>query len=668
MLAIIPWILTGLFTILWIFSFIHCIRHPKIYRPFNAPSIVVKIVWIAFLFTFSPFALIAYLIFGLLVKDREDRSSFVHVFSLIVLAVCVFLALPQMPVQDKEAHFVREEAEWREVSDSPEKPWKTGLNAEFHLGVIEARTNLSTTSSTSHSGNATLAARRIAIALDSEHPLIEKATDNLIEGLKKISYIESIELIPFGKQYSPGGVLPDAWIRLHMPQISVTQLPPQLKIDARIVMTMGVEPFNSTHSYHESYSLPVVSYGLTCELSHQSKTTAIGTGRTKYKLAAKDIGKELIKAVQNLFDGHIEKYGLMPTEIDRFIPQWENPPEPPLAILKDKTPVIDGVRPLTNNAVLWVLEADEDISTTFERFIPEMKEQGWTVQHNRLHEEHSKPYLRFSKDEERLIVFVPKRPMEAIVTPDAKKQYVISYTRQMPKDQVTAELKQVLDDDPPIQFLMMMKDWLRGDRDMQSRFLHILENSRDSRPGTYLEIASLLGSLDEREKQWMALQKANTVEKALGSEPSKQSSIDSAIKKFKKDHSDLVVEISKANLYESFGLQPMPSTGEVTLSGTVRLHEPVAVYRISDDGKVETVAAFMVRSPFKNNPSPYALRLRHCKNGSSMSTSGANRMPGDPEKFQWECNTSNEGRSFQAKSITEEDNRFLIELKISPNK
>ncbi|MGC9328511.1 MAG: hypothetical protein ACP5I1_12820, partial [Candidatus Hinthialibacter sp.] len=265
--------LSVVFALLWLFCVIHCLRNKKLYRLLGFSPVMVKVLWILLFLTFSPFALLAYLLMGILIRRKEAHSIFTHLFCTVLFFFVFYISLPPFwtaPVEP--ARWIRTSSGWRDQQIKTEKsPFDMEADRlKFHAGVISSRSNLSTVSSVSAGSHAVMPFQYVAVQLEANHPLINECALVLVEKLKKFPEIESVVLIPYEGEFAPGQRLPDAWITLNISKHSELYFPPVLKINSEIKMTMSSEPFHSIHSYHEVYSLPRISYNLECDMRHQS--------------------------------------------------------------------------------------------------------------------------------------------------------------------------------------------------------------------------------------------------------------------------------------------------------------------------------------------------------------------------------------------------------------
>lgn len=667
------WLLSAGFIVLWIVCFLHCLKNDKLYRFFGLPSILVQVLWFLFFLTFSPFALLAYLILGIMVKQKKKRTVLAHAFYTLLFLLGFLVSIPSFLFQTIEpsgegpARIARTPSGWQESQGTPEKAqfdWKRFIPT-FHFGINKSQVNtqsISTIMAGSHTG---LSTQRIAIVLDSDHPLLQETANFLVENLKEYPEVKSIEILPGRQLPRNGALLPDVWIHLGMPQITEWQIPPQLRLNAVIDLSVSDSPFHCSHGYSETPSSPTLNYNLGCELSHDSTTVSIGSANAKYAMAVPEIGKELVNTARDFFDKTRAQHGDVPAEIDRFSPKQTDEFQPPLESLKRFEPVIRGYLPLLQSIAYWEIPIEGDLKTDMDRMAEELKQAGWNEQNHS--GENETPYFRYAKDNDRLTAFLPQH-LETVTTPlPPPKTYIIKYERRMNPDQIKPQLMQMASENASVEFLMAMNDWFWSDDELRTVYRQALEKLHDVRPEILVQKATLYGSIQEYEKQWRALQEARAAELWMRSESTPQSAIDDEIKKFKNKHADLFVEIPWPELFREFGAQEMKAGEETVIEKTVKLNEPVGCYRLDEAGKPYTACAVMLKNTEKNNPAPYVLRVRsQSGGGGSSTTTGGTPSPGRPGRFQWNSSLNDNHSTYAATSKTGEENQFTVRFTVRP--
>lgn len=667
---IYAWALSIGFLVLWAFCLIHCLRNPKLYRVFGLPVILVKGLWILFFATLSPFVLVEYFLLGFVVKPNDERRIPAHIFYALLFLLGAAVSIPSLPVENPTpVHVSRASSGWQESNDVPEKKTVpiTSFIPKFHLGVIESRNNTQTTSTVSAGSHASIPMQRVAIVLGLNHPLLSEIAQFLKDSLKEIPDVKSVDIWPKGENPPSGGLLPDVWIRLEMPKISEMRLFPTLQLNTEITMTASNEPFHSSHSYQETFSRPAIDYNLNCDLSHTSKTVSINSASEKYALATPEIGKELVSALRDFLDKNKAQYGSAPAEMERFLPERISEYQVPLDNLKNIKPSIQGYLPLASNIAYWEIPVENDLKTDFNRMAESLKQAGWHEQSN--YGENETPYLRYAQGDDRLTAFLAQDLGANLENQLQSKTYIVKLERGMNSDRVKSILRQIAAEGCSVDFLLMMNAWFYQDEEMRQVYLKGLENCQETRPEILLQKSYLYGAMGDYAKQWRSLHEALAAEQWIGGEPSQKNSIDNEIEKFQKDHSDLAVDVSWKELFESLGAQEIKGDKEIVIERTIKLNEPVGGYRLDENGKPITACAVMEMSADKNNLAPYVLRVRNqSATGGSGTMTGGNLINNTPEKYVWNCNLRDNNISYKVTCETGVGDTFNLQLIIRLNR
>ncbi|MEW6238217.1 MAG: hypothetical protein AB1656_22740 [Candidatus Omnitrophota bacterium] len=674
----IPWAAVILYLVIWLFCLIHCWRQKEIYRPFNIPAWLMKAIWAAYFLTSSPFALLAYIPFGLILKHKESRGAIAHGFAALSLAVLFCLAIlffldsqTPYPVTWKKNNM----GDWVEMSSlytstTDEEFFQPLFQFEAHYGVYASSNNKTTTTSSNSGSFAKFACHRVIVLLENDHLLLWESAKRMAESLREFPFLDAIEILPAGAPVPSGGLLPDMWIRIGMRDYKESYFPPRTKIEAQIVMQVSSQFARSNHGYVETYSVPAVHYLMKTDLQYSSQAAEIRTSSAKYHSAAKDIGAELAKPVVDLMKEYRAKYQLPPKEMDELTPSVESAPANLVPMLAEIEPAAHGTRPLTVYQSCRVIDAGNRDKKLFARLAQELEAAGWRKQ-DFSPQGHS-PYLRYATGQERIEGFVETEPFSSYGTKVSSDKdisnatrFVVNHEIWMNSDEVRAKLKGIMDRGCSIDFLLMMKGWIWNDPSIRDQYKKALEESPVKSAMTFLELAAIWESMGDAEQQWIALKKAEAMEKIIGGEDANRSQIEYAQKEFTKKHPDFVPAVKTAEIYESLGVKPMPNEGKMEMEAVVEAGQPLAFYRIGEDGKVFVLSAFMIPNPLLDSESPYALRLRMQENGGSESTSGGN-LEGRDRKYYWRGSMEDSRYNFTAESQMLDERQFKIKAAIKP--
>ncbi|MGC9328213.1 MAG: hypothetical protein ACP5I1_11305, partial [Candidatus Hinthialibacter sp.] len=396
---------------------------------------------------------------------------------------------------------------------------------------------------------------------------------------------------------------------------------------------------------------------------HQSQSIAVYSQSAKFEQAASHIASEMADAIQNFLKTNRPKYPDSPNELENLIADRNDFAEPPLQIMRTVKPKIEGYLPLAKSIAYWEIPLENDIHETFDALEKEIEDTDWRVQDR--YGENEKPYMRLAKNHNRIVLFAPKAfsgewdPLSDV--------YIIQFEQRIPPEEIKPQLKDIVEKGCSTPFLLMMHDWFWMDSDMQGVYLNALEQSKDRRPEILLQKAYLYGALKRFTKQRRALYEAQSADQIFGSDPSKKSTIENELKKFQKAHPEYVSPISREEILESLGAQPLSLEGETVITKTVQLHEPIAVYYFNEKGEPQTASAYMAESGEEDDSSLYTLHLRCCSQsgGSTEMTSGSPHI-GMRERYEWKGGLTSNNITFSAQCKSVDENVFELTLTVRP--
>jgi hypothetical protein len=177
-------VLIGYFVV-WLVLLIACIRRREFCAVFSN-SQRTRWFWLATFVFLNPLLTILYLIYG---QFRSPQARPIHIVrdvALVIILAGFFVNFPGV------THLWMQPFLGRSARAVPGA-------AEAHLAVIEARNDTNSSNSTSSSDNSRLACRHLAVILEGGSPLLHRVGSELVEQLKTIPAVESVDLQPDGK-------------------------------------------------------------------------------------------------------------------------------------------------------------------------------------------------------------------------------------------------------------------------------------------------------------------------------------------------------------------------------------------------------------------------------------------------------------------------------------
>lgn len=123
-------------------------------------------------------------------------------FTVALVLIGTAFWLPSPKVTTEPVNYVRNPDGSFSV-DGEELP-DSGLELAINAGKLKATNNFSSGSSLSHSGPGWFGSDSIMVINHSDHLLLQRASDSLVEGLKKDGRFQSVQYYPTGTVPEPG--------------------------------------------------------------------------------------------------------------------------------------------------------------------------------------------------------------------------------------------------------------------------------------------------------------------------------------------------------------------------------------------------------------------------------------------------------------------------------
>ncbi len=246
---------------------------------------------------------------------------------------------------------------------------------DYHAGQIEANSNKAVSTGSSASSNTVFTARRIAVLLGDDHPVLNQASAKLREDLIGLDYVDEVDVFPSNEAPEFGGRLYDAYLKLSIEVQKDSKPFVDRDFVATIHFSAGTLPHRSQSGYADHLTPPQLRYSLTGEIDHTSKSTQIGT---PYKLIADNIAEELSGSITDNFAEWDSAYGTdfeWPQELIGQYPQDLTIPWPDGVQLD---PVVDGYGLMRYRDALWTTETDNPRAIV-QAFHQTYTDAGWRI-------------------------------------------------------------------------------------------------------------------------------------------------------------------------------------------------------------------------------------------------------------------------------------------------
>ncbi len=647
-----PWYaFSGLYLVIWSALLIHCLFRREFY-PIFGRRWGTQILWLVTFLFLNPLLTLVYFVFGFLLRppkadehkkgSRTARTGFGSAIAIALIGVVlVFFELPLSSGKSEPVVILNESGK-----NKPTEQKDSSGRFQAHIGTINAKNNIQTLSSTSAGSGARVSTRNILIICQSPHDLLDHTMREFQKSLAQLPYVGEVAYYPFGTWPKPGGLLPDVFIIINMPQVKEKTFLRSRYFKAIIKWTAGSSIFAGTSHSDQTYTLPVVRFDIESQLEHESEMFGIENSRAKYKLAADSICNEMIKSISKQFENLLDKYGQMPESPEILHGVYHEPPELSFLKAEEVKQLISGSGLLKNNHTVWRFADERQTDKALMAYRDELKILGWGQ------EDLGEEYLRMQKENEHIYIFrQSKRGSKAGTFFWSESDKTVSetsliadYESYLTSDQMQKAMDALLECNMEIKTILIFEKYFRTPKQLE-RLQSIIEASPVHTLDGCLMLARYWADRGETDKGRESLLRAR------------------AMQRTEKDHNVRAEEIK--NLAGELGdesLAEVPVTEEIfrqmgfinpeQLNEPVEIekpiNEPVLFYRRLGDGELQTFALRIIRSQESSYLVPYHLLTVESRKGSSSSSENGGKVkPGGI----WAVDTSINALTDESKSI-----------------
>jgi hypothetical protein len=482
----------------WAVLLIACLRKRQ-FCPIFGDSHKTRLCWLATFVLVNPLLTILYLVFGQIRSPQARPVRVVRELVLLVALLGFFVNVPGL------THLWMQPFLGRSA--------RAGQTAQAHLAAIQAANNTSMTSASSSSDNSRFACRRIAVILEGDHPFLYRVGSGLVQQLRKLPGVETVEFQTQGAFPASGQRAPDIFVRLYLNQFHENLVPYSLRLSAQIDADVGRMPLRSTHSYHDSFTPPLLAFNLQVGMSHQSTTT--GYESVRYTLAAQNVAKDLGGQIGKTFGQWRDKYGLLPELPAEFYGPYTGPelPEPLQKLKPVRLGSYAGL--LVHSETYSQFRLDDEPVQALAALRDAMTASGW----KELSGDWNLPRLsvRWAQANRRIHVFqMPRhepfrgtRMTFPASEPEPACLFGIVDEERFRSDELHATLDRLLAEPLSVERLMLFERMF--DKQQEQRWLTILARQPPRDVLTQIRLGELYQRRDQPEKALQALKRARAL-------------------------------------------------------------------------------------------------------------------------------------------------------------
>lgn len=502
----------------------------------------------------------------------------------------------------------------------------SGVHLAFDSGTLNATNSVSFTSGVAHSWPGWFPSKSIMVVNGSDHLLVQRAADSLVEGLKKDSHFQSVQYYPTGTAPQIGRELPDLFVTINLESIEFNGLTSS-ELEARLNVTVGTELFDSKHSYSDNQSLPLVEFNGTMRLTHQSTLSGIESSGARYRMQGQNIGERLAKGITERLAEIRKEHQPSPVLPIAFHPAKQEIPEFDFLKNVESKLELSGYGPMVKNKTIWRVGVKPSEASLLKSIHAELHAADWKGSEP----EQDVRYLRMSTDGQVLTAcFVSKTPQFGNDSEDAKtdqeQTYWISYQSLLTKSERTAAYESLLTDEADNgSVLLALKGMATPDQ--YSRMIARLKTDPPTTVEGWTTLASDYFRKKQSEEAIHALQCAHVLSKL---KQGKDNTIHSLISKHKLTKND-VLKITPEALKAVGVINATELQGEVQVkSGPERMAAIAAQNRRGG----WDIVALQFDSPNPNTNGTVEHTYLRVSDGGSSWTQGTWHSTGRWEQFE----------------------------------
>ncbi len=612
------YVLNGLYLIIWSALLLHCLGRREFY-PIIGRRLGTKIFWLFTFVFFNPFLSLTYAVFGVLLRPPEidEYTKPKHSVAVIAIICVVFvLVLFELPLGGFNAEHVviLNSSE----TDNPEGGDGTFFKFEPHIGTMKASNKVQAYSSASPGTDARISMRNVMLISQNPNRLLNRIAKEFQKSLVQLPYVETVAYYPYGNWPPKGGLLPDVFITIDMPDCDESNLLRGRKIQAKMEWQASSSIPGDLSNSSEPGKSPIVQFSIEGKLQHVSNMFGIESPQAKYKLEGKNVSSELIKSVKKQFENLLDKYGELPQLPNVLYGTYRETPEFSFIMNDNLRHQISGSRLLKDNDTILQFTDEHQTKEALTGYIDELKSLGWTLNG------HDNDYLKMRKGGERIHIYRQEQHnanagsiiSDVSQKPVSEAFMIVHYESCWTKERMQKVIDKLLDIGVGIKTLLIFKEYFQTPEQFE-RLRAFIEQSSTPLLDGYLVLTRFWIDRGELEKGRETLMLARAMQYAEKGNDVKAEEIKN-LAEMLGDESLAEVPVSE----ETFREIGFIKANEIDKVMIVErgLDEPVLFYRFLEDGGLQTLALRVMPSREPLSSASYRLLIVEKRKGNSSSS------------------------------------------------
>ncbi len=666
------YVLSVLYLCLWAILLIHCLKSSRLY-PIFGNGLGTKAFWL-FTFVFlNPLLSLLYILCAFCPVIRKwwivshGRSAEAQVRSSRQIAIplfvfiytCIILVLFEIPRTNSEMNPFVILNKTDGASSALEGSFlKSGAN----IGFIDAKNKIQTVSSNSATGDMRVNLHNIMLMCKNDNQFLHRVAMKIQQSFARLPYVDSVIYYSYGHTPEPGGLMPDVFITLDMPEMNenifLFSREMQLKIDCTASSSFSEVLSDSVNNISSDIIVP---FKIQSELQHASKTICIECPGTEYEHEVKNITRELTEAMKKQFENLLNKYDELPELPEILYGSYIKPPE--FSFLKNNIEfMISGIKLLKDNDTIWQFTEKRDNHEAFEAYNEELKMQSWTLMSK------GDNYIRMRKSNE--IIYIFRRQLRDLLKDNiiagssenntSETPMIAHYSRFITSERINLAMNTMLEKGEDFETLLLFRKYFITPN-LQERLCNIIKQNHSPTLDGYILLGNFYADKGDIEKAGKALMFARAMQLVEKEPNTKAHEIKSLAEKLGDEN---LIDIPfDGNILRQSGFICIEDINE-PMQIERGLDEPALFYRNLGDNQIQTFALSVIQQRDNSFRKSYHLLTVEEQGGNSSSSEsdGINEPDGRWTAQSYLHEWLNEGMSVQFKIESSSNERFIFTI------
>lgn len=357
-----------------------------------------------------------------------------------------------------------------------------GLHFAANVGTLNAKNNLSKVTSSDVSDPAWFRAESLVICNLSDHLLMDRVGQFLLEFLKEKGNFEQIDYYPSGTHPDRGRIAPDLYLTLDLGRLAESGVV-EKDLAANVRLSLGTSYAASNHSQNGPHSPPTARLRALLSLEHKSTLLGVESSGSRFSMQGKDIAASLGKAVVDEIQSLRRKHSPLPPLPESSVPAYRESPQFRFLTDLDGRELVSVHGLMLHNETFWHLASASDPAAAMKQIHAELSQAEWKG--SSPPDDDRSPHLLMAHKSRRLEVFPegigtagisfrPGRPNQP------SPRLLVRYTDSMTSAEIADWFGEALDEtDPDLETLLALRRY--GNNDQR---LRLMERAMQQPPRT----------------------------------------------------------------------------------------------------------------------------------------------------------------------------------------